>query len=276
VCSPSRQIAYQSFQQSPSPCGPGTCSFVFPAVPAQHRLVIQSVSGDDCHRHSASRPLDPELGTPIPTRAGRLEVRPRRAGWSDLAPTHQPPAPPTTPSPSRSRGQAQGPPGHVRKRSLRLSTALLGVSGDRYGISPFYNRPQRESLGIGCPLWPPCHSGGRTTPITGRQLRRLPSRQWAKSRLSRCKNIEGISPPTPLRWLLSPAADMPPLGPGPRWANGRRRTGRHPRGTLISRVTFRFPDARYNVGTCPAPAELFRSRELGQLASTSATRGEAA
>jgi hypothetical protein len=39
------RIAYQSFQQSPSPCAPTGCSFLFPAVPAQHRLVIQSVSG---------------------------------------------------------------------------------------------------------------------------------------------------------------------------------------------------------------------------------------
>jgi len=40
----SGRIAYQSIQ-SVSPCGPVICSFAFPAVPARHRLVLQSVSG---------------------------------------------------------------------------------------------------------------------------------------------------------------------------------------------------------------------------------------
>src|SRR5450755_4083149 len=35
-------------------------------------------------------------------------------------------------------------------------------------------------VGVGCPLWPWCYSGGRTTPITGRQLGRPPTRQWAR------------------------------------------------------------------------------------------------
>jgi hypothetical protein len=43
--------------------------------------------------------------------------------------------------------------------------------------------------GIGCPLWPWCYSGGRTTPRTGRQLGRPPSRQWARTCRLRCKKI---------------------------------------------------------------------------------------
>jgi hypothetical protein len=42
--------------------------------------------------------------------------------------------------------------------------------------------PQRQILGVGCPLWPWCYSGGRTTPISGRQLGRPPSRLWATER----------------------------------------------------------------------------------------------
>ena len=34
-------------------------------------------------------------------------------------------------------------------------------------------------LGVGCPLWPWCYSGGRTTPTTGRQLGRPSSPLWA-------------------------------------------------------------------------------------------------
>jgi hypothetical protein len=45
-------------------------------------------------------------------------------------------------------------------------------------------RPRRQILGR--PLWPWRHSGGRTASITGRQLRRQPSRQWATCRLTQC------------------------------------------------------------------------------------------
>jgi hypothetical protein len=90
------------------------------------------------------------------------------------------------------------PPGLVRSPSVRRLIESLcarnqilgslprscGVSGDRYGTSLFIRFPV---LGVGCPLWPWCHSGRQDYPTTGRQLGRPPSRQWARTRLPRCK-----------------------------------------------------------------------------------------
>jgi tripartite-type tricarboxylate transporter receptor subunit TctC len=51
-----------------------------------------------------------------------------------------------------------------------LTDLLSGQALPRcWGIAP------RESGGIGCLLWPRCHSGGRNTATTGRQLGRPPS-----------------------------------------------------------------------------------------------------
>jgi hypothetical protein len=47
--------------------------------------------------------------------------------------------------------------------------------------------PRGAVRGIGCPLWPWRHSSGRTTPTTGRQLGRPPSRQRGTSCLPHCK-----------------------------------------------------------------------------------------
>jgi hypothetical protein len=71
-----------------------------------------------------------------------------------------------------------GRPPRSANRAFIL-TAVLGVSEVATG-SPF--APSVRFMGIGCPLWPWCHSGGRTTPISGRQLGRPPSRLWAKER----------------------------------------------------------------------------------------------
>jgi hypothetical protein len=79
--------------------------------------------------------------------------------------------------------------------------------------------------GIGCPLWPWCHSGDRTTPTTCRQLGRPPSPRWATSRLPRCKR----SPRTPFacRHPIVPAwLDANSLGVTARgWYFGARLAG---------------------------------------------------
>jgi hypothetical protein len=64
-------------------------------------------------------------------------------------------------------------PYQTRNRILGLSTAVLGGFCGQL--------PGREILGIACPLWPWSYSGGRTTPISGRQPGRPPSRQWDMS-----------------------------------------------------------------------------------------------
>jgi hypothetical protein len=54
-------------------------------------------------------------------------------------------------------------------------------------------------VGVGCPLRPRCYNGGRTTPISGRQLGRPRSRQWAKSRREQVQQISAncsCSPPS--------------------------------------------------------------------------------
>jgi hypothetical protein len=47
--------------------------------------------------------------------------------------------------------------------------------------------------GIGRPMWPWCHSGGRTTPISGRQPGRPPSRQWPFAASRAAKKIVAAS-----------------------------------------------------------------------------------
>jgi hypothetical protein len=59
---------------------------------------------------------------------------------------------------------------------------------------PLYRSPgaflriaaRREILGIGCPLLPRCHSGGRTTPMTGPASQRPWLPRWATCRLTQC------------------------------------------------------------------------------------------
>jgi hypothetical protein len=51
---------------------------------------------------------------------------------------------------------------------------------------PWGPLPRSWVLGTDCPLWPWCHTGGRTTPTTRRQLGRPPSPRWATSGPTHC------------------------------------------------------------------------------------------
>jgi hypothetical protein len=75
--------------------------------------------------------------------------------------------------PPRGRPKAQSNPGSLYRQSW-------GVSEDRYKC------PRREILGIGCPLLPRRHSGGRITPTTGPTGQRPWLPRWANNGLLRC------------------------------------------------------------------------------------------
>jgi hypothetical protein len=86
------------------------------------------------------------------------------------------------------------PPGLVRSSSVRRHRAScrgchqkrnrildpLGVSGDRYGNSLSIIAPAGDPGHRLAHLWPWCHSGGRTTPITEPTGQRPWPPRWAK------------------------------------------------------------------------------------------------
>jgi hypothetical protein len=90
----------------------------------------------------------------------------------------------------------------VRTHDLEGTRAFLEAVPGRAATEG--KAPPKRGLrfAIGCQaLWPWCHSGGRTTPITGRQLGRPPSRQWATSGLMHCGEPGFCANPVPLQPL---------------------------------------------------------------------------
>jgi hypothetical protein len=70
--------------------------------------------------------------------------------------------------------------------SQRGCGAPLGAA-----TGPWGPLPRSSTLGTDCPLWPWCHTGGRTTPTTRRQLGRPPSPRARYGRRPRCKKDRG-------------------------------------------------------------------------------------
>jgi hypothetical protein len=86
------------------------------------------------------------------------------------------------------------------KQSLPRQAEAPTPRAEAVGVAPVEPpaTTQSASDSWGCPLWPGCHSGGRTTPITGRQLGRPPSPLWARFGLMRCSKYWSPARPFPV------------------------------------------------------------------------------